>query len=70
MTYTQLLQHFNLWAQLGLAQKHSTHDSIFFIRKEDQGFKPVKFYNNGIDYREGSYSEGLAEAYNEAVLLL
>ena len=66
MNYTQLLQHYELWAKLNLAQKHSTHDSLFFIVKEDQGFKTVKFYNESNDFRTSGHLETLAEAYNEA----
>lgn len=66
MTYTQLLQHYELWARLNLVQKHHTFDSTFYIIKEDKGFKTVKFYNDSSDYRTSGYVETLSEAYNEA----
>lgn len=63
--YEKLFKAYSLWASMNLIQKHSTHDSIFFIFKETEGFKVVKFYNGDIDYRVSGHLETLSEAYNE-----
>lgn len=64
--YDKLYNAYSFWAKMNLIQKHSTHDSIFFIFKAVEGFKIVKFYNDGIDYRISGYLETLSDAYNEA----
>jgi hypothetical protein len=69
--YLRLFKAYNAWAAVNLCQKHSTHDSIFFIVDEGAfGFKTVKFYLDGEDYRVGGYNASLAEAYNEAIHVL
>jgi hypothetical protein len=66
-----LLSQYERWYAWGLCTKHHTHDSVFFIVDEGDGkYKAYKFYNGGEDYRVGGEQQGLAEAYNEAVLNL
>ena len=36
--YARLLKAYELWAKVNLCQKHSTHDSVFFIINEGIGF--------------------------------
>ncbi len=64
--YDRLFKAYSMWNAAGLCQKHSTHDSVFFIIDEGIGFKTIKFYNDSKDYRVSGYLETLAEAYNEA----
>ncbi len=46
-------------------------DAVIYIQNAGQhGFKAVKFYNDGIDFRIGSYQESESQALNEAIHLL
>ena len=65
-TYTQLLEFLKQASGNGTIQKHYTHDSVFFIIQENQGFKTVKFYNDSADFRISGFMETLSDAYNEA----
>jgi hypothetical protein len=68
--YKRLLLFYNKRSAVNLCQKHSTHDSVFFIVKEEFGYKIFKFYLDSEDYRVGSINETLSDAYNEAVHIL
>lgn len=51
--------------------RHDCYDAVVYIQSAGQhGFKAIKFYNDGIDYRVGSYQESEAQALHEAVNVL
>lgn len=46
-------------------------DAVIYISDDGKfGFRALKFYNDGIDYRVGSYQESEARALQEAIHLL
>lgn len=48
--------------------RHEGFDCTIYIQDCGQfGFKAIKFYNCGIDYRIGSFQESEAQALHEAI---
>jgi len=48
--------------------KHSTWDSIFYIQYCGHvGYRAVKFFNDTLEVRVGSYHSTPSEAYSEAI---
>lgn len=48
--------------------EHQAFDAIIYVQDCGQfGFKAIKFYNCGIDYRIGSFQESEAQALHEAI---
>jgi len=62
----RLIKAYSFWANIGHCQKHYTHDSVFFIVKDNNSFQTIKFYNDSQDYRVSGLCETLSDAYNEA----
>jgi len=68
-TYQGLKDTYDLCHEIGIATKHSTHDSIFYIMEDSKGFKCIKFYNDSTDYRT-AYFESSGVAYSMALCAL
>lgn len=69
LAYTRLKEIYDIAYDIGMATKHSTHDSIFYIMKDSIGFKVIKFYNDSSDYRT-AYFESPGVAYSMALCAL
>lgn len=69
--YTRLKDCYELFHKVNMCTKHTTHDSTFFIIDAGfSGFKVIKFYDGGVDYRNIGSFESLAEAYSMAICAL
>ncbi len=48
--------------------RHECLDAVIYVQNAGQhGFKAIKFYNDGIDFRVGSFQESEAQALHEGV---
>ncbi len=51
--------------------RYESLDAVIYVHDSGTfGFKAIKFYNDGIDYRVGSYQESEKLALNEAIHVL